>query len=311
MAPYSLARAARFAALLALGAILSPAAAFACACGCGVFDVATGSLFTGGQGTTLFAEYDFMNQHINWSGTSKAPSANNDDKKIRTDFLTLGAQYMINRDWGVMAEVPVWNRHFDTASSGTLQSFDHAALGDIRLRGVYTGFSDDQSTGVTFGVKVPSGDSGYANFDDDTEIGTGSTDLLLGVYHQGALDADANWIWYGQVSFDVPVMHKSGYRPGAEADTAIGTYYNSWYVGKESKIAPVLQLIASHRERDGGANSNPGDSGYDRLLIAPGIEFDTGAVKLYADVEVPVYQDMRGNQLTAPALFKLIASYAL
>ncbi len=41
-----------------------------------------------------------MSQNKNWSGTSKAPAANNDDKDIRSNFYTAGVQYMFNRDWG-------------------------------------------------------------------------------------------------------------------------------------------------------------------------------------------------------------------
>jgi hypothetical protein len=33
--------------------------------------------------------------------------------------------------------------------------------------------------------------------------------------------------------------------------------------------------------------------------------------KLYADVEVPVWQHMNGNQLIAPYALKFIASYSL
>lgn len=292
-------------------AALSTTSAWACACGCGVFDVGTASLFPGGSGATIFAEYDFMNQHQNWHGASSAPSADNADKKIRTDFMTLGGQYMLNRDWGVMAELPVWSRHFETEDGGSVSGYNHTALGDIRLMGVYSGFADDMSTGLTFGVKLPTGDSGYAGFDPDTEIGSGSTDFLLGAYHQGALDADANFIWFAQGMYDQPVLHKAGYRPGAEVDAAAGAYYNSWYFGAATKLAPVLQLIASHRWQDGGANGDPANTGYDRLMIAPGIEFDTGSWKVYGDVEVPVYQDTRGDQLVSPVLFKAIVSYAL
>jgi hypothetical protein len=32
-------------------------------------------------------------------------------------------------------------------------------------------------------------------------------------------------------------------------------------------------------------------------------------VKVYADVEIPVYQDFTGNQLAAQALFKVSMSY--
>ena len=45
------------------------------------------------------------------------------------------------------------------------------------------------------------------------------------------------------------------------------------------------------------------------MLLSPGIEVHLHPVKIYADVELPVYQNMNGNQLVAPALFKLSISY--
>jgi hypothetical protein len=41
-----------------------------------------------GQGGVLFAEYDYMDQNMNWSNGRPAPAANNGDKDIRTDFTT-------------------------------------------------------------------------------------------------------------------------------------------------------------------------------------------------------------------------------
>ena len=71
-------------------------------------------------------------------------------------------------------------------------------MGDIRIKGAYTGFSADMSTGLTFGVKLANGDSSYPNFDADTQIGSGSTDLLLGGYHLGRLSADNRWTYFLQ-----------------------------------------------------------------------------------------------------------------
>jgi hypothetical protein len=51
------------------------------------------------------------------------------------------------------------------------------------------------------------------------------------------------------------------------------------------------------------------DSGYQRVLLSPGIEFDIHPVMIYADAEFDVLQFSRGNQLVAPALFKLAISY--
>src|SRR5271156_3327023 len=106
---------------------LMPATSWACACGCGVFDVGTSSMLPTSPGGMAFLEYDFMNQDRNWSDTSRAPSANNDDKDIKTSFFTAGAQYMFNRAWGTEIEVPYWQRHFttDTTGMGDIQSFNH------------------------------------------------------------------------------------------------------------------------------------------------------------------------------------------
>ncbi len=88
-----------------------------CACGCGVFDVGTASMLPGGPGATIWLEVDYQQQNKNWSGTSSAPAADNDDKKLSTHFVTLGFQYMFNSSWGVEAELPYDFRDF-TAEVG-------------------------------------------------------------------------------------------------------------------------------------------------------------------------------------------------
>ena len=104
---------------------LTPSLSWACACGCGVFEVGTASLFPQGGGGTVWFEYDFQNQYLNWHATHIASAGNNDDKVIRTHFLTLGAQYMFNRKWGVMLEVPYTFRYFKTTTdSGQIQGFN-------------------------------------------------------------------------------------------------------------------------------------------------------------------------------------------
>ena len=62
-------------------------------------------------------------------------------------------------------------------------------------------------------------------------------------------------------------------------------------------------------EKNVPVKAAPDDSGYQRILLAPGIEFHLHPVKIFADVELPVYQNVNGNQLVAPALFKLGVSY--
>jgi len=68
-------------------------------------------------------------------------------------------------------------------------------------------------------------------------------------------------------------------------------------------------VIASYRSHDDGDNANPDNSGYQRILLSPGIEFHIHPVKIYVDAEIPVYQYVTGNQLIAPVLFKASVSY--
>ena len=288
----------------------APALAHACACGCGVFDVGTGTMMPTNTGGSVWVGFDYMDQNVNWSGTRRSNPANNSDKEIVTDFITAGGQYMFNRSWGAEIEIPYSVRTFNTTDdSGSPASFHHAALGDVRVRGIYSGLSDDMSTGLTYGLKLPTGDYSYPNFDRDSSIGTGSTSWLLGGYHQGALTGDGRFDWFVNGLWDHAFTVASHYRPGDEWDAAVGSYYNAGPMLGARNIAPLLQLLGSYRLHDVGFNADPEGSGYRRLLISPGLEYDVGQIKLYGDVEVPVYQNVNGNQLTAPVLTKFVVAY--
>ena len=297
-----------------VAALLSPGAAWACACGCGVFDVATSSMLPDRLGGTAFLNYDYQNQNRNQSGTSFAPSADNTDKQIQTSFTSLGLQYMFNRSWGVQGELPYWFRAFktDIGSPGSpdIVSRSWNGLGDIRLKGIYTGFTPDLSAGLTFGLKLPTGSYNRDGdiVDRDTQIGTGSTDFLLGGFYRHNLTEDGKFTWFSQAELDVPFLVQDGYRPGAELDAATGIYYSGLSVG-HVHITPIAQVIGSWRGRDNGENAAPDDSGYQRILLSPGIEFHVHPVKIYADAELPVYANVKGNQLVAPVLVKVSISY--
>jgi hypothetical protein len=306
----------RFAAALVACAValllgLSPTTSNACACGCGVFDVGTASMFPQHAGGMVYLEYDYMDQNKNWSGTSRAPADNNEDKRIRTSFMNVGLHYQFDRAWGVQVELPYWKRYFQTTDpdTGDLVDFTHGAVGDVRLKGVYTGFSDDMSTGITFGLKLPTGDSTYANFDPDTEIGSGSTGALLGAYHLGNIDSEGKWRYFLQAQWEQTIAHKAAYRPGNELVAVAGAYYEGWNVSPSVKIAPVVQLNASYRGHDGGDLGHPEDSGYTRLLVTPGIEVDAGKFTAYVDVGLPVLVNASGNQLVSSQFWRANLSY--
>ena len=318
--------------------------AFACACGCGVFDI--GGLgfapSNSDSGLSTWFRYDSMNQNTNFEGQSKAAATDNTDKKITTQFYTVGAQYMITHDFGVMAELPFYQRSFTTdyTGMGNVSTFNLNAVGDARLMGMYSGFSPDHSTGVVFGLKLPTGRitspyyntsaSGYIQvYDPDTMPGSGSTDLLLGGFHVGQLTSDGKLSYFLQGLADLPFAYKNGYRPGAEFDGAVGVTYDFGSYGALTKIAPIAQVIGSYRLHDsyavnsvdsistGLVGQNP-NSGYTRLFLSPGLDLRVGKFKIYADVEFAVWQKVNhsnfattGNagQLVSPQLYKLQVGY--
>lgn len=313
---------------------LIPGEALACACGCSVFDVGSASLLPkeGDHGGSIYFEWDHSDQNRNWSGTSKAPADNNGDKRILTNWYTVGVNYMFNRDWGMSVRMPFANRAFttDTNFGGTpaaIDTFRVSTLGDVEITGMYTGFSKDMSKGLIFGLKLPTGDYTAENFDRDTQVGSGSTDLILGGFWRGMLTGDNAWQYFGQIKYVQPLLTSSAfnedlgvmadYRPGASVDAAAGIVYNNLYhVGPFDKVAPLLQVIVSHKQPDSGLSANPGDTGYDRVFISPGIDFtkviddaNNNTFKLYGDIEIPVYQRVNGNQLVAPYLAKIVAGY--
>jgi hypothetical protein len=294
-----------------LAGVLAPGVAFGCACGCGIFEVGTSSMFPSGEGGMAYVNYAFQNQNQNWSNNSSAPAANNPDKHIETDFITPGLQYMFNRSWGMQVELPFAYRYFKTeVAPNQVTATTWGSLGDIRLEGIYTGFSDDLSTGVNFGLKLPTGNDNYnpSVVDRDTQIGSGSTDILLGGFHRGNLSEKYRLDWFSQAQLDIPTLTQAQYRPGFELDAAAGIDYRGWALGR-ANIAPVAQVLFSERTKDYGAAANSPNSGYTRVLLSPGIEIHLHPVKIYADAEVPVFQNVNGNQLVAPVLVKVGVSY--
>jgi hypothetical protein len=298
---------------------LAPRVSCACACGCGVFEVGTSSMFPAHAGGTLFLEYDFLDQNQDWHANSTAPAAALKDKRLRTHFVTLGLQYVFNRSWGVIAELPFAQRTFrTTADTGGIVTFDHGAVGDLRLEGIYTGLSPDMSTGIIFGAKLPTGDFTYPNFDRDTEIGSGSTDGLLGAYHLGNIDlgrlAPEHFLgWFVEGLYQRALLTQRSaagdYRPGDELNIAVGVDYDFGPFGKLTELAPVIQLINSDKWRDTRPAADTPNTGYARLVLAPGLETAVGNVRLFADVGFPIFMHMNGHQLVSRELLKVVVSY--
>ena len=181
-------------------------------------------------------------------------------------------------------------------------------MGDLRLNGYYTGFSKDMTTGVNLGMKFATGNWTEPGVDRDNQIGTGSTDILVGFFHRHRITLDAKWSWFATAQLDAPVITQAGYTPGLQLDGTAGVYYTGLKLGGV-KIRPLGQVLFTNKASDSGPAADPQNTGYQQLSLSPGIEFDFKKVRLYADAELPVMNNVVGNQLIAPCTVKVIASY--
>ena len=322
---------------------LTTTKALACACGCSVFDVGGLDLpQEQDHGGRVFFEFWDTNQTQNYVGSSRAPAALNSDKNLNTQWYNVGFSYNFNRDWGVMVRIPTANRTLttDTGAFAGVTSFNSKDIGDIEIMGIYTGFFKDMSTGIMLGVKLPTGTFTAPGLDRDNQIGTGSTDLEVGAFHRGLLTGDNAWQYFGQFLLRRPFLYQAAadpqgffdgnpgvvqtYFPSYQIDGAAGIVYNNLYhVLGLDKITPLGQVIVSQRGHDTGTGADPYNSGFDRVMLSPGVEFtkvvdeaNNRVVKLYADVEIPIYYRANAannagteGQLLAPYQIKVVASY--
>ena len=124
--------------------------------------------------------------------------------------------------------------------------------------------------------------------------GTGTTDALLGVFVHGAAP-QTPWSWFTRASLVLPMNSRAAFKPGRQLQLDGGVRYAA-----TTSVAAMLQLNASFKGRDSGANAEPGDSGQRQVFASPGVSWNmTRDAQLYAFVQVPVYQAVNGVQLTA------------
>lgn len=291
---------------------------FACACGCGIFNVATSNIIPNCQGGTAFLQYDYISQSRNWS-KHKASSNHNHDLAIRTQTYTAGLQYMFSRKWGIETRLPLVDRYVEITNHGATHgspnyttSTRNTSLGDIAVKGIYSGFSDDMSTGLIFGVRLPTGETNNKAISSrNKQIGTGSTNSILGFYHTGNINKFDSLNYFTQFIWEKPLVIHRGYHPGQEISGSLGVVKSFSGFSQIKKISPIFQIIGTKKQQDSGYAdpSHNQNSGYVFGYFASGIELSLENFKIYADIQLPFYRSVNETQIVPQNLYKLILSY--
>jgi hypothetical protein len=296
-------------AVLATAALASPAARACSSCGCTLnADWATQGL-AAGRGWRVDARYDYFDQSDLRSGThhvDRAAIALPAEVEVQRTTInrnaTFALEYSPNANWGLGALLPAFDRYHTTIGEGDTEvsSSQSRGLGDLRLVARYAGFAADHSSGVQFGLKLPtgrfhdrfrSGPLAGEIVDRGLQPGTGTTDLLLGAYRFGALAND--WDWFAQGLLQLPLQARDGFRPGNGVNLSAGLRYVA-----NAVLVPQVQVNLRAEKRESGVNADVANSGATLAYLSPGVTLNLSRrFAAYAFAQVPVYQRVNGLQL--------------
>lgn len=312
--------------IFSFAALLHATDALACAA-CG--DALSKDWGTQGVGTTpgftADLSYDYIKQNQQRYDSSTASSAlisqlqaagQEIEDYTTTQTLTASLNYTSDT-WGVNTQLPFVHRTHGTFGTMDLtgtsySSSSESGLGDVRVIGRYTGLSADKSAGIIAGIKLPTGSTG-ANFnsgaaagtplDRSLQIGTGSTDVILGGFAAGSMD-EYGWFAQGTVQHAVATKTIAGqdYMPGDAYTLNTGIRHARF----GAKFTPMLQLNYIHRSPDSGTGATPADAltggaatGGTLVYLAPGALLRVGGgTSVYGFIQLPVYQNVNSLQLS-------------
>jgi hypothetical protein len=267
----------------------------------------------------LDLRYEYVDQKELRSGRHRINAE--DDTSDTLEQRTLNrnwlatVDYAYSKNWSFTAQLPVVNRshsHIDEPTgAATEESWNFTKAGDARVLSTYRVSSEKNplvSYGLTFGVKLPTGDYKVQNGDGEVaeralQPGTGSTDLVYGVFYSaGALTSDSSW-WV-QALVQQAVATKDEFRPGNQYQLNLG--YRQPFA---QDLRGLLQLNTLVKSRDSGAQAEPDLSGSTNLFVSPGLSWSaTRDFELYGFVQLPIYRYVNGVQLSANRAYVIGAS---
>lgn len=237
-----------------------------------------------------------------------------ENKSTINRIVTAGIDYTHDEHWGIALSVPYVSREHSHSLANTnaalvgSDSFSANALGDIKTVGRYRWSLDEangSSMGVKFGLKLNTGRqdfllaSGTRPNEVTLQPGNGSTDLIAGVFWQQTAPGNA-LSWFAQGMAQSALNNRADFRPGNQYNLDGGTRY-----AFNNSLSGLLQLNAQWNDADTGSSAaltaaNAVSSGGNFVSLAPGLSYTIARnTNLYGLVQIPLYQYVNGEQLTA------------
>lgn len=240
------------------------------------------------------------------SGTSKVGNPNNE--KTQSWQTTALLDYRITDSLTAILAVPYVNQ--TTSYTGAKQTTK--GLGDVSLYGKYSLFKPDATSEVLAlaGVKFPTGSTEKGDttgvFPVTQQAGSGTTDYIAGA---AAVWGFPTLTTYGDFSYKI--NGKKSYKFGNFLSVNGGVNYA---IPSQDQFSLVGEINAEYAAQDKSDLAGPGvlpggevrDTGYRKIYLTPGIQWRPAKDwALNFNVQVPVYQNLRGTQLASGINYNL------
>ena len=258
--------------------------------------------------------YEQLLQNRLRSGTDAVPASALDPSHRETESLTRRwvstLDYGWDEHWSASVTLPFIDREHRHIEDSAPASWHYRQFGDAKVSLRYqTNLHDSDETlgvgGLHAGLKLPSGRTGIRNStgtlaERALQPGSGGTGLLLFAYYRQFI-APLQLSWFVQLNADLPLNTVDGFKAGRQTGLDLGLSRPL-----TSRITGLLQLNLQQRGRDAGVQAEPEASGGRSAFLSPGISVSVAPqTRVYGFVQLPLYQYVNGQQLTARYAFAL------
>lgn len=301
----------------------APATRACSECGCTLSSDWPAQGYPALPGVTASARFEYYDSNELRTGSHSAAREAAEfpaDQELQQETLNrntwLGLDYVGQRSWAVGAQVPYFTRYHSTVAEGdtTMSESRASGLGDVRVMARYQKSSLYRSYGFQFGLKLPTGrfDQNFATgpqagapLDRGLQLGTGTTNLLLGASYFRRASVHVGW--FGQATLDQPLHERAGFTPAANVALNLGVRYLN-----TTDFVPQLQLNTRWDARERGASADGPNSGGVLVHISPGVTYTLASQSsAFVFLQLPLYRRVNGLQLEPHSLLSFGVTWKL
>ena len=236
--------------------------------------------------------------------TLKGDDPTSQDREVRILAVPVVGVYGFTSKASILVKVPFLDK--ELSSSNNPDRGDNG-IGDTTVLGKYRVYTNNFKGGTSRfsligGLELPTGDDDESDSQGtlpaSLQLGSGSVDLIAGgaytyqtLSHEMDVDLryifnqEANDFEFGDV-FKYNFSYQKRIFPITLPDEGI---YSQWNA--------LIELNGNYSQRSESFGSSVSDSGGHTLFLSPGIQFVSQRAVIEASVQLPVVQDLNGNQV--------------